>query len=48
MSDEDIASDYALTTIGLQPVFPLLAARFQAVPAFRDNWQGTLNLGTAR
>ena len=35
--DEDTVADYALTTIGLQPVFPLLTARFQAEPAFRSN-----------
>ena len=46
--DEQIAADFALTTIGLQPAFPLLAERFMAVPAFRDNWKGTLNLGAAR
>ena len=48
VADEDIAADYALTTIGLQPAFPLLAARFQKDNVFRDNWKGTLSLGSAK
>ncbi|KAI0690921.1 protein-tyrosine phosphatase-like protein [Cerioporus squamosus] len=48
VADDDIASDYALTTIGLQPAFPLLAARFQKDNVFRANWKGTLSLGSAR
>ncbi|RPD71396.1 hypothetical protein L226DRAFT_468697 [Lentinus tigrinus ALCF2SS1-7] len=48
VADEDIAADYALTTIGLQPAFPLLAARFQKDNVFRNNWKGTLSLGSAK
>ena len=48
VADEEIAADYALTTIGLQPAFPLLAARFQKDNVFRDNWKGTLSLGSAK
>ena len=48
VADEDIAADYVLTTIGLQPTFPLLAARFQKDNVFRDNWKGTLSLGSAK
>ena len=48
VADKDIAADYALTTIGLQPAFPLLAARFQKDNVFRDNWKGTLSLGSAK
>ncbi|KAI0708050.1 protein-tyrosine phosphatase-like protein [Earliella scabrosa] len=46
--DEDIAADYALTTIGLQPLVPLLAARFAKEEAWRNNPQGALNLGAAK
>ncbi|KAH9910789.1 protein-tyrosine phosphatase-like protein [Epithele typhae] len=45
--NQDITSDYTLTMVGLQPALPLLAKRFQALPAFRDNWKGTLSLGSA-
>ena len=46
--DEDIIADYSLTTVGLQPFLPLLVARFQKEDVYRDNWQGTLNVATAR
>ena len=48
MSDDDIVTDYALTTVGLQPVYGLFAARFKAQQVFRDNWQGAINHSTAR
>ena len=48
MSDEDIVKDYAITTIGLQPAIPLLAARFEKEQVYRDNIAGTINMGTAR
>jgi len=46
--DEDIIADYHLTTIGLQPLIPLLTARFLAQETYRDNWQGFLNMGSAK
>ncbi|KAI1786939.1 hypothetical protein LXA43DRAFT_856175, partial [Ganoderma leucocontextum] len=46
--NEDIINDYALTSIGLHPVVPLLAQRFQKEEAFRNNWKGALSLGTAK
>ncbi|EGO00634.1 hypothetical protein SERLA73DRAFT_178494 [Serpula lacrymans var. lacrymans S7.3] len=48
VSDEDISTDYSLTTTGLEPALPMLAARFENLPIFRDNWQGTLNMGSSR
>ncbi|KAG6826057.1 hypothetical protein H0H92_001282 [Tricholoma furcatifolium] len=47
-SDEDIARDYGLTTIGLAPYVAALEPRFRAVPAFRDNWEGFLNMSSSR
>lgn len=44
VNDDDITADYSLTTIGLQPIVPLLVARFQKQQAFKDNWKGTLNM----
>ncbi|KAL7283863.1 hypothetical protein ACG7TL_003303 [Trametes sanguinea] len=46
--DEDIVADYALSEIGLQPVVPMFAMRFQREAVFRDNWTGTLNMGSSR
>jgi len=46
--DEDIIKDYALSTIGLQPAAALFIARWQQDPVFRDNWQGALNMGSAK
>ena len=48
VGDENIVHDYALTTVGLQPAFPLLALRFQKEDAFRNNWKGVISLGTAK
>ncbi|KAI0636371.1 protein-tyrosine phosphatase-like protein [Trametes polyzona] len=45
--DEDIAADYALTKVGMQPVLPALALRFQKEDAFRENWPGLLKMGSA-
>ncbi|KZT73554.1 hypothetical protein DAEQUDRAFT_721612 [Daedalea quercina L-15889] len=47
-SDEDIIKDYTLTTIGLQPALPLLAARFEKEQVYRDNRTGTINMATAK
>ncbi|KAI0351571.1 hypothetical protein OH77DRAFT_930996 [Trametes cingulata] len=46
--DEDITADYALTEIGMQPVLPMLSQRLQKEAVFRDNWAGTLNMGSSR
>lgn len=48
VDDQTIIDDYALTTIGLEPVLPLLAERFKKEAVYRDNWQGALNMGTSR
>lgn len=48
MSDEDIAKDYNLTEIGLEPLMPALMARFQKEPMFRDNWDAALKMGSAK
>ncbi|KAH8107077.1 tyrosine phosphatase family-domain-containing protein [Cristinia sonorae] len=45
VSDEDIAKDYALTTPGLAPILPILTAKAQSVPVFRENWDGVVNMG---
>ncbi|KAI0748779.1 protein-tyrosine phosphatase-like protein [Daedaleopsis nitida] len=46
--DKVITADYALTTIGMQPLFPLLAARFKNEKAWVENPQGALNLGSSK
>lgn len=48
MSDEDIAKDYNLTEIGLEPLMPALIARFQKEPRFRDNWEATWKMASAK
>lgn len=48
MSDEDIVKDYNLTEIGLEPLMPALIARFQKEPRFRDNWDATLKMASAK
>ena len=47
-SDEDIAKDYGLTTIGLQPVLPLLSARLMKDQVIKNNVVGATNMGTAK
>ncbi|OSD08215.1 hypothetical protein PYCCODRAFT_204 [Trametes coccinea BRFM310] len=32
----------------MQPALPLLFERFQSMPIFRDNWAGTVNMGSSR
>jgi hypothetical protein len=46
--DEVIAQDYALTTIGLKPFLPTLMERFRSQEVFKDNWEGTLNMGRSK
>jgi hypothetical protein len=48
VSDEDIAKDYALTGLGLEPFAPILAARFEKHPVFKLNWEGFLNMGSTK
>ncbi|KAF5365983.1 hypothetical protein D9758_006674 [Tetrapyrgos nigripes] len=46
--DDEIVNEYTLTTIGLAPALPALTARFQKHDVYRDNWQGVMNMGSAR
>ncbi|KAH9884125.1 protein-tyrosine phosphatase-like protein [Cubamyces lactineus] len=46
--DEHIIADYALTEVGLQPALPMLAVRFQNDPIFRENWTGTVAMGSSK
>ncbi|KZT26412.1 hypothetical protein NEOLEDRAFT_1132467 [Neolentinus lepideus HHB14362 ss-1] len=48
VDEETIVNDYALTTIGLQPALPMLIARFQTEPMFRDNMDAMLKMASAR
>ncbi|TRM68839.1 protein-tyrosine phosphatase-like protein [Schizophyllum amplum] len=48
VSDEDIINDYTLTTVGMAPIFPLLAKKFQDQPVYRDNWEGLLKMGSSK
>ncbi|KAJ7198464.1 protein-tyrosine phosphatase-like protein [Mycena pura] len=48
VDDADIARDYALTTVGLDPARPMLAARLQKVPVFQNNWEGAVNMGSSK
>jgi len=47
VSDSDIARDYSLTTAGLQPFIPILAARFKDKPVFKEHWEGSIKMGTS-
>ena len=48
VDDEMTIQDYALTTVGLQPVLPLFVQRFSQEQVYRDNWKGALSIATAR
>jgi len=48
VSDQDIVDDYALTTVGLQPVIPVMIERFKSITVYRDNWDGFLNMVSSR
>lgn len=48
MPDEDIVRDYALTTYGVAPSLPFFVARFSRMEAYRENWIGFVNNGSAR
>ncbi|KAK0454387.1 protein-tyrosine phosphatase-like protein [Armillaria borealis] len=41
-------NDYALTTHGLEPAIPMLTARFQKNPVFRNNVEGAVKMGSSR
>ncbi|EPQ58311.1 hypothetical protein GLOTRDRAFT_72619 [Gloeophyllum trabeum ATCC 11539] len=48
VDDEIIVNDYVLTTVGLQPALPMLVARFQKEPIFRDNFEAMMKMAGAR
>lgn len=48
VDDQDIVIDYALTTHGLEPAIPMLTARFQKNPVFRNNIEGAMKMGSSR
>ncbi|ESK87858.1 protein tyrosine serine phosphatase [Moniliophthora roreri MCA 2997] len=48
VDDQVIIEEYALTTIGLEPALPVLIERFKKNNVYRDNWQGTMNMGSSR
>ncbi|KAJ3572319.1 hypothetical protein NP233_g3170 [Leucocoprinus birnbaumii] len=48
VNEIEVAQEYALTTIGLQPVLEMLAVRMARVEAFRNNPVGAQNLGSSR
>lgn len=44
-SDEDIVKDYALTTIGLEPVIPMMAQKFKKeMTVYAENWDGFIKM----
>jgi len=47
VSDENIAHDYSLTAIGLEPFLEILAARFKDKPVFKDHWEGFTKMGSS-
>ncbi|TFK38701.1 protein-tyrosine phosphatase-like protein [Crucibulum laeve] len=48
VDDRDIIADYALTTIGLEPVIPIFVARLSKVKEYLDNEEGTRNMGSSK
>ncbi|RDB24291.1 Tyrosine-protein phosphatase [Hypsizygus marmoreus] len=48
VSESDIAHDYGLTEIGLQPAIPHMSARMRKEKVYADNWQGAANMARAR
>ncbi|KAK7436534.1 hypothetical protein VKT23_000384 [Stygiomarasmius scandens] len=46
--DEQIVEEYTLTNIGLAPALPALTARFMQNDIYRENWDGVMNMGSAR
>ncbi|KAJ7072922.1 protein-tyrosine phosphatase-like protein [Mycena amicta] len=48
VNDDDIAQDYALTTLGLEPARTILQARLQKIPACVANMEGTMNMGSSK
>jgi len=45
--EEDIVQDYALTNVGLEPVIPMLEAKFKRTAAYAENWEGFRKMGSA-
>ncbi|KAJ6593167.1 protein-tyrosine phosphatase-like protein [Mycena capillaripes] len=48
VDDADITKDYALTSVGLEPAHEKFTARMMNIPVFRDNLQGTINMGSSK
>jgi len=48
VNDEEIVKDYTLTTIGLEPALPGLIERFKAHDVYRNDWEGTMNMSSAK
>ena len=48
VSPANIAHDYSLTEIGLQPAIPYMSARMRKERIYRDNWKGAANMARAR
>ncbi|THV06664.1 hypothetical protein K435DRAFT_773023 [Dendrothele bispora CBS 962.96] len=46
--DEQIVQEYILTNVGLAPALPGLTARFMQNDVYRENWDGVMNMGSAR
>ncbi|KAL1659152.1 protein-tyrosine phosphatase-like protein [Schizophyllum commune] len=46
--DDDIVNDYALTSAGIAPLFPLLFKKFQDIAVYRENWDGLLKMGGSK
>ena len=46
--DDDIVDDYALTSAGIAPLFPLLFRKFQDIAVYRENWDGLLKMGGSK
>ena len=49
VSYEDIAKEYALTMIGLEPAHPMLFEHLKKlIPSYQDHLQGIINMGSAK
>ncbi|KAF9446879.1 hypothetical protein P691DRAFT_824264 [Macrolepiota fuliginosa MF-IS2] len=48
VSETEVAEDYALSEIGLKPVYEMLTTRLAKVEAFRNNPVGAQNMGKSR
>ena len=48
VADEDVARDYSLTTDGLEPVRSILIEHLKKQPAYAENPEGTMAMGSSR